>query len=70
MLGGLGDEGVGRAEARPRGTAAQQAKTARMEAYTWPSSTLVPGRGLNLSRGRLRQHEKQTEERQGENRDG
>lgn len=60
----------GGAEARPNGAVAQQAKPVRMEAFTWPSSTLVPGRGLNLSRGRPRQSEMRIEERQGENQDG
>lgn len=68
MLEGLGDEVVGRAEARPRGAAAQEAKPARMEAFNWPNSALVPGRRLNLSGVRPRQSEKQTEKRQGEER--
>lgn len=50
--------------AGPRGTDVQYAKPARVEAFTWPRRTLVPVRGLNLSRGRRpRQSEKQTEER-------
>lgn len=68
VLAGLGDEVVGRAEARPRGTAAQEAEPARMEAFNGSSSALVPGRRLNLSGVRPRQSEKQTEKRQGEKR--